>query len=72
MMTRTVLWQMAVTTKRLLGDVKHVYTTADALTGRVVGVMEPPWVACDEDRAQEAPSRVARVLLSTWVPTGDR
>jgi hypothetical protein len=72
MMTRAVLWQMAVTTKLSLGDVKHVYTKADALKGRVVGVMEPPWVACDEDRAQEAPSRVARVLLSTWVPTGDR
>jgi hypothetical protein len=45
---------------------------ADALKGRVVGVMEPPGVACDEDRTQDAPSRVARVLLSTWVPTGDR
>jgi hypothetical protein len=72
MMARAVLWQMAVTTKLPLGDVKHMYTKADARKGRVVGVMEPPWVACDEDRAQEAPSRVARVLLSTWVPTGDR
>lgn len=71
-MTRAVLWQMAVTTKLPLGEAKHVYTKADALQGRMVGVMEQPWVACDEDRAQEAPSRMARVLLSTWMPTGDR
>ena len=45
MMTRAVLWQMAVTTKLPLGEVKHVYTKADALKGRVVGVMEPPGVA---------------------------
>ena len=69
---RAVRWQMAVTTKLPLGEVKHVYTKADALKGRVVGVMEQPWVACDEDRAQDTLSRVARVLLSTWVPTGDR
>jgi hypothetical protein len=67
-----VLWQMAVTTKLPLGEVKYVYTKADALKGRVVGVMEQPWVACDEDGAQDAPSKVARVLLSAWVPTGNR
>jgi hypothetical protein len=69
---RAVLWQMAVTTKLPLGEVKTVYTKADALQGRVVGVMEQPWVACDEDGAWDAPSRVARVLLSSWVRTGDR
>ncbi len=63
---------MAVTTKLPLGDVKTVYTRVDVLQGRVVGVMEPPGVAGSEDGTQEAPSRVARVLLSTWVPTGDR
>ena len=71
-MTRTVLWQMAVTTKLPLGEVKYVYTKADALKGGVVGVMEPPGVARSEDGETDAPSRGARVLLSTWVPTGDR
>lgn len=69
---RAVRWQMAATTKLPLGDAKHVYTKADVLQRRVIGVMEPPGVAGDEDGAQEAPSRVARVLLSAWVPTGDR
>jgi hypothetical protein len=71
-MTRAVLWQMAVTTKLPLGEVKTVYTKADALQSRVVGVMEPPGVARSEDGETDAPSRDARVLLSTWVPTGDR
>jgi hypothetical protein len=69
---RAVLWPMAVTTKLPLGDVKTVYTKVDARKGRVVGVMEQPWLAGDEDGAQEAPSRVARVTLSAWVPMRDR
>jgi hypothetical protein len=63
---------MAVTTKLPLGEVKTVYTKADVLQSRVVGVMEPPWVAGYEDGAQEGPSRGAWVLLSAWVPMGDR
>jgi hypothetical protein len=69
---RAVRWQMAVTTKLPLGVVKTVYTKADVLQSRVVGVMEQPWVARSEDGEKDAPSGGARVLLSAWVPTGDR
>src|SRR5262245_46440948 len=67
---RAVLWQMAVTIKLPLGAVNLVCSKIGALQGRMVGMMEPPWLAGSEDGAQEAPSRGARVILSSWVPTG--
>jgi hypothetical protein len=67
---RAILWQMAVPTKLPVGEVKLVYIKADALQGRMVGMMELPWLAGFDDRAQEAPSRGARVILSSWVSTG--